>query len=138
MRNFLFITVFLFTSCSLFSGKTPEAVSRALEQKFPGATNIKWGKESENEWEANFRLNNLNASANFSNTGEWLETETEIPVSRLPGSVVSAIQEADKGCKITGAAMIESSKSETVYEADIKTGLRKKEVFYNQDGVIAK
>jgi len=126
------------SSCVLQSSTPPETVLKAFKQKFPDATNVKWGKESKTEWEASFVLDNVGASANFSASGDWLETEIEIPVTKIPDAIVSAIQQADKDCKIVGAAMIENSKSETIYEADVKSGLKKKEVFYKPDGTIIK
>ena len=137
MKNFLLIAILLFSSCVLQSSTPPEAVLKAFKQKFPDATNVKWGKESKTEWEASFILDdNLSASANFSTSGDWLETEKEIPVTRIPEVIVSAIQKADKNSKIVGGAVIENSKSETIYEADVKTGFKKKEVFYKPDGSI--
>jgi hypothetical protein len=136
MRNLLTITVLLFSSFALQSRTPPETISKAFKQKFPDLTNVKWCKESKTEWEASFVLYNVSASANFSTSGDWLETEIEIPVTKIPEVIVSAIQEADKDCKIVGAALIENSKSETIYEAVVKTGPKKKEVFYKSDGVI--
>jgi hypothetical protein len=138
MKNLLIFTLIFFSSFTLKSSTPPEIVLKAFKQKFPGAINIKWGKENKTEWEAAFILDNVNFSANYTSSGDWLETEKEIPVTKLPNEVLAAIQKADKNCSIVGAAFIENSKSETTYEADIKSGLKKKEVFYKPDGTIIK
>jgi hypothetical protein len=131
------IAALLMVSAIMFAGTPPDAVSRAFKQKFTSATNIKWGKESNQEWEANFKNNGINGSANFSIAGDWLETETEIPISKLPETVISAINQAHEGCKIVGASIIERVNSDILYEADIRTGLKTMEALYKSNGTAA-
>ncbi|MDY0779361.1 hypothetical protein [Tenacibaculum sp. IB213877] len=50
--------------------KTPQLVISSFTKKFPNAKKIEWSKENENEWEAEFKMNHIEYSANFSNTGE--------------------------------------------------------------------
>jgi hypothetical protein len=138
MKNLLIFTILFFSSCVLKSNTPPEIVLKAFKQKFPSAINVKWGKENKTEWEAAFIIDNVNVSANYTASGDWLETEKEIPITKLPNEILTAIQKADKNCTIVGAAVIENSISETTYEADIKSGIKKKEVFYKPDGTIIK
>ena len=138
MKQSLLIAAFIFISGVLSGSVPPEAILKSFSQKFPGVKEVKWGKENDSEWEASFKFDNIITSANFSINGEWIETEKEIPVSELPETIVSAINKSHKNCKIIGAAIIESAKSETIYEADIKTGLTRKEVFYKSDGTVVR
>jgi hypothetical protein len=137
-KYFMLLTGILFIALSAFAITVPKAVKDAFEKRFPTATGVKWEKENAKEYEAGFKLNAVNMSANFTADGSWLETEMEIAVTDLPVAVSSAINKKYAGCSITGADKIENSKGEVFYEADIKTGKRKKEVLYKPDGTSVK
>ena len=59
MKKIIFVAlVFICTYATSFAqGKIPTAVTTAFNQKFSGATNIKWGKENPHEYEADFQWN---------------------------------------------------------------------------------
>lgn len=113
------------TAC--FSQKSaPAAVREAFSKKFPNVSDVDWGKENANEWEAEFEQNGSETSANFRTDGAWLETEVEIQVADLPVPVQSAL----KGKKIKEAARIERADGSTVFEAEV----RKKDWLFDAAG----
>lgn len=116
----------------------PKAVSDAFAKKFPGATNIKWGKENTNEYEAEFKLDGKSASANFLVNGSWVETEMEVSSSELPAAVASTVQTKHPGASILKSYKIEASKGGVTYEVEIKVGGKKQEMIMNADGTMAK
>ncbi len=65
----------------------PKSVADTFNSKFSGATKVKWDQEEENEWEAEFDLNDSEMSASFDNSGTWLETESEIKETELPTAI---------------------------------------------------
>ena len=120
------------TSCSQ-KINVPPAVTKAFNGKYPGATDVKWGKENAKEYEAEFKLNNTAISANFGTDGSWKETETTIKSSELPEAVTKAIQTKYPGGVISLAEKVEKP-DKTYYETVIKINNKKKEIEILPDG----
>jgi hypothetical protein len=114
--------------------KVPATVVSVFKAKFPNATKITWEIENANEFEASFKLNGKEVSANFDNTGKWLETETEIRVSALPSAVQVALTKDFTGFKIEEASKIESTKNGNCYEAEIEKGKESFDVLFTPEG----
>jgi Putative beta-lactamase-inhibitor-like, PepSY-like len=131
-----FVCIISMGSSYLNQDKAPATVIKSFQQKFPDAQKVKWGKEDSSEWEADFILMGRKSSANFDENGMWLETESEIPASQLPDNVVKAVNASYPGYKIIGSAKIESAKSGILFETDIKSGLKTKEVIFKEDGTL--
>lgn len=119
---------------SFAQSKTPTAVTTAFNQKFPNATKVKWDKENAHEYEASFEWKGEKLSANFSDTGEWLETESPIAFNQLPEKVQSAFNIAHKEATVKAVAKIETSKGITKFEVEFKQGVKTVELFYTADG----
>ncbi len=136
-KHILFSTTLLFSVIS-FATEAPKLVQEAFTKKFPTAIAVKWEKENATEYEASFKLNGINCSANFSKEGVWLETEAEIKIAELPTTVTSTIKQKFADWKIVGAAKIDHLKKEVQYEADLQKGKVKKEVIFSSNGTIIK
>ena len=119
---------------SISAQKAPVAVEKAFANRFPNVKEVKYDKEGNGEFEASFKVNGLKMSANFKATGDWVETESEIPAASLPSPVTAAIKKAHPKSKIVGAAKIETAANGTRYEAYLKRGLLKAEVLYDENG----
>jgi Putative beta-lactamase-inhibitor-like, PepSY-like len=140
MKKLFFVVIAIMCSyaTSFAQGQTPKAIVEAFNSKFPNATKVKWEKESDIEYEANFVLNGINQSANYAIDGKWLETESHTNFAKLPVVVQTAFNTNHKGAKVKAIACIENSKGETLYEIEVKKGLKEVEYFYNPDGTIHK
>lgn len=140
MKNIIFVAALLVcvyvTGCSQAS--IPAAVTTAFNQKFQHATKVKWDKENAHEYEASFQLNQKSYSANFSDKGEWLETESPIEFQQLPDKVQQAFNASHKGAVVKAVAVIETSKGFTQYEIEFKKGMKTIELFYTTDGILIK
>jgi Putative beta-lactamase-inhibitor-like, PepSY-like len=116
----------------------PPAVIKAFNSKYPNATDMKWGKESAKEYEAEFKLNGTNVSANFGMDGGWVETETAIRIADLPAPVTAAVTKKYPGATITMAEKLEMPGGKVLYEAAFKVKGKKKSMELNPDGSIVK
>lgn len=129
------------TACSQNSNKmpvdkVPTAVITAFNAKFPAAAKIGWEMENQTEYEAVFRLNRHEVSANFDKDGNWLSTETEIEKSELPAAVQAALKAGFGDYKIEEAYKIESVKEGISYEVEIEKGKETLEVVFSPDGQV--
>ena len=140
MKKFLFVAfAILISGATTFAqSKTNKLVDAAFKTKFPTATNLKWDKENDHEFEADFMANGLKYSANFSDKGEWLETESSITFDKLPVKVKTAYNTAHEGAKVKAVAKIETSNGAIKYEIEAKKGLKTIEFFYNAEGKLIK
>ena len=118
--------------------KVPEVVKNSFAAKYPGDKEVKWGKENAKEFEAEFKLNNTSASANFNLDGSWVETESKIAVADLPAAVSTAIKTKYPGSPITVAEKTEQPGNKVLYEVVIKVNGKKKAVELNPDGSFVK
>ena len=72
------------------------------------------------------------------NDDNWLETESKITISDLHQNITTSIKKQYAGWEITGVDKIDSAKKGLLYEADIKSGAKKKEVLIMEDGTFSK
>jgi len=135
MKQSLFILVVMAISLIACAQTPPQPVTKSFNSKFPGATNIKWDQEEENEWEAGFKMNGSKMTASFDNAGKWLETESKLKKSDLPGNVMSAVSEAYKDWKIESVESIETPEMKA-YELGLEKGKEEMEIQITPEGKI--
>ncbi len=122
----------------LSEDKVPAEVISAFKAKFPNAAKIYWKMETINEYEATFKVNGEELSANFDNTGKWIETETEIKASALPVAIQSALKKDFEGFKIGESSKVENATEGNCFEIEIKKGEERYEVLYSPEGKMLK
>lgn len=136
-----FILVMLFSlgsfSTSFAQGKktAPAAVQAAFDAKFPTVQKAKWDLE-EGEWEAEFKMNGKEMSANFKADGTWLETETEINTADLPQAIKNLLASQFANYKIDEATAVEIPGQPLTYEVELEKGKTTIEVLFSADGTM--
>ena len=140
MKKYFFVaSTIMIGAATLFAqGKTTKEVEIAFNSKFPNAVKVKWEKENEHEYEANFILNGIKFSANFSNNGAWLETESPMAFEKLPQKVQTNFKRDHNGLKIKAVDKIEASNGQVKYEIEVRKGLTTIDYVYNSDGKLFK
>jgi len=143
MKKSIFVLALLLGSTlghaqKLREADVPANVKQAFAQKFPNAKEVKWSKESANEFEAAFEDGAREQSANFDPAGQWLGTETEIKVSELPQPVQALINKDFAGFKIKEAEKAEAPGKDMFYEVELAKGKAKYEVQISADGKLIK
>lgn len=138
MKKVFLMLFAIVCTLSVFAVNIPEKVKNAFEAKFSGANNIKWEKENKAEYEASFKLNGINMSANFDADGKWLETEKEIASAALPENVKVLLMATYPNAEIKSVEQIDTYNNNTKYEIALKTGLFPKEVIISEKGEILK
>jgi uncharacterized protein YxeA len=113
--------------------KAPTAVKMAFEQKFNDSKKVNWDMEDATSWEAEFKMNGMKYSANFTTQGEWQETEHEIKNSEIPGTVQQMLAKDFDGYKI-GEAEISETANGKVYEIAVEKGEQEWELVFDESG----
>jgi len=103
----------------LSAEKVPAEVKESFKKQFPDVTDVKWELEKKSVYEASFKMDGKTMSANFSDKGEWQETETDLKVAELPKAATDYIAQHYKGAKIKEAALIKKPGGVTRYEAEV-------------------
>ena len=134
---FAVITIFSLSASGQTDKDAPANVKAAFAKKFPAATKIKWGKENEKEWEAEFKMDGKEYSANYDMNGTWMETEYEINVSEIPLVVKETLDKQFAGYKIEESEISENTTAKQ-YEFELKSGEQKFEVAIDLTGKVLK
>ena len=116
--------------------QVPEEVLTAFREKFPDASSVKWSKEINLNYEAQFTLATNGERAEFDKNGKWVETENSIKTSDLPKTVSAAVLKKNPSCKIADAEEIQSSEMGKMYEVGCPTKSEKADYRVTPDGTI--
>lgn len=113
--------------------EVPAAVKTAFSQKFPAVKKVSWDMESATEWEAEFKLDGKEYSANFLTDGSWQETEHEIKIAEIPEAIKQTLAQDFAGFKIEEAEISEKADGRS-YEVAVEKGEEEWELVFDVYG----
>ena len=116
----------------------PPSAKQTFTQKFPDAKDVKWEKEDDGSIEAEFKSGKSKYSATFDQAGKWLETESEIKKSELPGAVLATITKEFSGFKIEDVERLETPDQGKLFEVKLEKKEISYEVQFNETGKVIK
>lgn len=138
MKHIILVVCLALMASTTKAIHVPDLVSKAFQQKFPTVKKVKWEKENDADFEAEFTLNGKQVSAVFAADGAWRETETELKASELPAHIVSAFNKLYPGNKIREAAVIQRLNSGTLYEIETKVNGEETDILFDASGNLIK
>lgn len=115
----------------------PQKVRKAFAKKFPNIKKVKWEKESDTEWEGEFKMKGIEYSANYLQDGTWQETEHEIKKKSIPANIKTTLQTEFSDYEIEEAEISET-KDGSVYEFELEMGEEELEVVIDTNGRVLK
>lgn len=117
--------------------KPDEAVTRAFEQKYPEAAQVKW--ETKKGYEvAEFKIQGKEKEAWFDKDGKWYMTESDMTYEELPGAVKTNFKKDYADWKVEDVDMLERTGMEAVYVIEAEQGKEELDLYYTEDGTLVK
>ena len=72
--------------------EVPAAVDAELRAKYPDATDVDWGVDRNDNYEAHIEVQGVKMRVDISPAGEWIETERSVDYDELPEAVRATIE----------------------------------------------
>lgn len=118
----------------------PQAVKNAFNHKYPAAKKVAWELEKVGEYEAEFKLNRKEMSANFMEDGTWVGSETEIGEDDLSQIVKDGIAAKFPNYEIEEAELSEKPNGVLEYEVELENEKEDKELkaIFSTEGIFIK
>lgn len=116
------LTLLIATCCfaqKVQEKNVPANVSSNFKKKYPQATAVKWDKEKQN-YEASFKLNNVDQSVLMDANAAILETEVKTDFGKLPKVILGYLKTNYASSKPKGAAIITDNKGNITFEVEMK------------------
>jgi hypothetical protein len=118
----------------------PDEIKTAFFTAYPNAENPKWTRESDGNYEADFRVAKSKCSAVYTNEGKLVEAEIALKWIEVPIAVRQAIllQFKDYKVKEVEKKILPDQTEQNFYEVEIQKAGEKLEILLDETGKIIK
>ena len=141
MKRIIFLLSFslalMATNASAQLRKIPAAVTEAMKEKYPDATNVSWNDNITN-FEAKFELDGHQQAASFSKKGTWKRWEKTITAEELPEEIKEGLSKSKyTDWEVESYKEIMDNSGKHQYRLLVKKNdVQKKYLFFNTAGVL--
>lgn len=142
-KKFLLLALVICAAATMLQAqirKIPAEVTDALKIKYPNAQRVEW-KDKLTFFEAEFVFEGVEMTADFSNNGEWQETDKIMAYDQLPAAVKDGLKKSKYNDWATGSVTkIEKNDKSTMYRIYVEKSslVQKKFLIFNTDGQLVK
>ena len=116
------------------SAQESEAYEKAFKEKFPTVAAPMWIRKADDTYEATFKLNGAFVSSVYTADGKWLFNKAPVDSSQIPALVKTSIAKKYAGAKITFAEKVETADKGVQYKVALKTGTKKVDALFDEQG----
>jgi hypothetical protein len=119
--------------------KIPAEVTNAFTAKYPNATSVEW-RDKLSSFTASFQLDSQTFIAQFSNKGEWENTEEAIDEEELPDAVKAGFDKSKyTEWNMGQITRIELPGDQLQYRVEVAKGdIKKRNLYFNSEGRLLK
>lgn len=118
----------------------PTELQNAFSEMYPHVANVRWESKA-GYYVADFH-DGYEASAWFSQNGEWQMTETDVPYNALPQPVRSTFEASEynnsSGWYIDDIDKLERKGLETTYVIEVERQEQEVDLYYSEEGILIK
>ena len=117
--------------------RPPPPVKQTFVKMFPTVKAAEWKIKSDRNYEAEFMLDNSEIAAKFDPAGNWLETESAIPLSKVPQPVQDTVIRQFKDYQVIETQSVKRlNEKELIYELHLDNGKAIVKAQFSADVVI--
>lgn len=136
MKNLILVAAMAISAVGFAQTKdkkeVPKVVKEAFQKEYPN-TKVKWDVEKDG-FEAEFKMNGKEASADYDKAGHKLATEIEISKTEFPAKALTYIATTYPNKKIKETAKITDNKNVITYEAEVKIDGKDSDLIFDASG----
>lgn len=136
MKKVILLAAIAISTVSCAQGKdkkdVPKVVTDSFAKEYPN-TKVDWDIEDDG-FEAEFKLNGKDASADYDKNGNKLATEIEISEVEFPATALTYLKSTYPKSKIKETAKITDAKNVVTYEAEIKIDGKNTDLLFDASG----
>ncbi|MEJ1222706.1 PepSY-like domain-containing protein [Sediminicola sp. 1XM1-17] len=114
----------------------PKEVKASFQNKYPGEGDPDWHKDSNGNYESNFKKDGKHYRADFSPNGDWIETERSMDKGDLPEKVRDMIKDLYDDYEIVEVEEVDHHSKGLFYDVEFKHNGDKKDVEFSPDGQV--